>query len=246
VFDLSGKTAIVTGAGQNMGAGIARTLASQGAHVLVNDLFEDRAQSVVDEIAAAGGSAAAAVFDVTDRDAIGSALGAHDPIDILVNNAGNGGAEQMRPTQFKDMDPADWDSAIEINLRGVMNMCHAVINPMIERGWGRIVTISSGAGNAGVGIGVAPYSAGKGGGLGFTRSLALENASSGVTANSVALGLMNNVGHSDVTAHLAKSVPAKRLGSPEDVGAICVYLASEEASWMTAQTINLNGGSITS
>lgn len=246
MFDLVGKTALVTGAGQNMGAGVARALAGQGAHVLVNDLVADRADEVAAEIVAAGGAATGVVFDVTDLDAVTAAVAAHGPVDIVVNNAGNGGAAGMVPRPFKDMDPAEWDGPIEVNLRGVMNTAHATINGMIERGWGRIVTISSGAGNAGVGIGVAPYSAGKGGGLGFMRSLALEVAATGVTANSIALGLMDNVGNSDVTAHLAKGVPVKRLGSPADVGALCVYLASEEASWVTAQTYNLNGGSVTS
>ncbi len=245
MFDLSGKTALVTGAGQNMGAGIARALAGQGARVLVNDLVAERADAVAAEIVSAGGSAVGLAFDVTDLAAVTGAVDGHG-IDVLVNNAGNGGAEQMRPTKFADMDPADWESPIEVNLRGVMNTCHAVVNGMIDRSWGRIITISSGAGASGVGIGVAPYSAGKGGGLGFMRSLALEVASTGVTANSVALGLMNNAGGSDITAALAKSVPVKRLGTPDDVGAICVYLASEEAAWVTAQTINLNGGSITS
>ncbi|MEM7139552.1 MAG: SDR family NAD(P)-dependent oxidoreductase [Actinomycetota bacterium] len=246
MFDLSGKTALVTGAGQNMGAGIARALADQGAHVLVNDLHLDRADAIADEIVAAGGSAAGVGFDVTDLAAVVAAVDANAPVDIVVNNAGNGGAEAMAPTPFAAMDPSAWEGPIEVNLRGVMNTAHATINAMVDRGWGRIITISSGAGNAGVGIGVAPYSAGKGGGLGFMRSLALEVASTGVTCNSVALGLMNNVGNSDVTAHLAKGVPVKRLGSPEDVGAMCVYLASAEASWVTAQTYNLNGGSVTS
>ncbi len=246
MFDLAGRTALVTGAGQNTGAGIARALAGRGALVLVNDLAAERAAAVADEITADGGRATPLPFDVTDLDAVTRAITISGPVDIVVNNAGNGGAEQMRPTPFRDMDPADWESPIEVNLRGVMNCCHAAINPMVERGWGRIITISSGAGASGVGIGVAPYSAGKGGGLGFMRSFALENAAFGVTANSIALGLMDNVGSSDVTAHLATSVPCKRLGSPDDVGALCVYLASDDAGWITAQTINLNGGSVTS
>ena len=246
MFDLSNKTALVTGAGQNVGAGIASALAAQGAHVLVNDLLPERAAAAADEMAAAGGSAEPAAFDVTDLDAIETVLAEHPPIDILVNNAGNSGAEQMRPKPFREMDPAEWDSAIEVNLRGVLNCVHAVINPMVEAGWGRIITISSGAGVSGVGIGVAPYSAGKGGGLGFMRSLALENAEFGVTANSVALGLMDNTAGGSFAEQLARGIPVKRLGTPTDIGAICVYLASEEASWMTGQTINLNGGSITS
>jgi len=246
MFDLSDKTALVTGAGQNVGAGIAGALAAQGAQVLVNDLLPGRAAEVADQVSASGGSAAPAAFDVTDLDAVQAELAKHPPINILVNNAGNGGAEQMRPKPFREMDPAEWDSPIEVNLRGVLNCVHAVINPMVEAGWGRIITISSGAGSAGVGIGVAPYSAGKGGGLGFMRSLALENAQFGVTANSVALGLMDNTAGGPDTEHLARGIPVKRLGTPADIGAICVYLASEEASWTTGQTINVNGGSITS
>ena len=247
MFDLSDKTALVTGAGQNVGAGIASALATQGAHVLVNDLLPERAAAVADQIVAAGGSAAPGAFDVTDLDAIQAELAEHPPINILVNNAGNGGAEQMRPKPFSEMDPTEWDSPIEVNLRGVLNCVHAVINPMVESGWGRIITISSGAGSAGVGIGVAPYSAGKGGGLGFMRSLALENAKLGITANSVAIGLMDQpAGGGPYTEHLARAIPVKRLGCPADIGAFCVYLASEESSWMTGQTINLNGGSVTS
>jgi 3-oxoacyl-[acyl-carrier protein] reductase len=246
MFDLTSRTALVTGAGQGVGAGIARALARRGAHVVVNDVVDERAEAVVGEIRTGGSSAAAAPFDVTDLDAVRAAVEEHSPIDVLVNNAGNAGTGKMRPTPFADMDPAEWDAPIEVNLRGVLNCVHTVLNPMIECGWGRIITISSGAGNAGVGIGVAPYSAGKGGGMGFMRSLALETAASGVTANTVALGLMDNVGGSDATEALARSIPVKRLGTPADVGAICVYLASDEAAWMTGQTINLNGGSVTS
>ena len=246
MFDLSGRTALVTGGGQNVGAGIARALATRGARVLVNDLVAERAEEIVGAITAADGSAAPVIFDVTDLGSIRAALDEHEPIDILVNNAGNGGAEPMSLKPFSEMDPSEWDGPIEVNLRGVLNCVHTVINPMVERRWGRIITISSGAGNSGVGIGVAPYSAGKGGALGFMRSLALENAGYGVTANSVALGLMDNAGKSEATEKLARTIPTKRLGSPDDVGAICVYLASEEAGWMTGQTINLNGGTPTS
>ena len=107
-----------------------------------------------------------------------------------------------------------------------------------------MITISSGAATAGVGIGVAPYSAGKGGALAFTRTLALEIASSGVTANSVAIGLME-LPDPGLTAGLARAIPLGRTGTPEDVGAACVWLASEEAAWVTGQTVQVNGGSIT-
>ena len=135
---------------------------------------------------------------------------------------------------------------IDVNLYGVMNCCRAVIEGMCTRGFGRVITISSGAGQAGLAMGVSAYAAGKGGQIAFMRHLALENARAGVTANTLALGLMSNAGGSEVTAALAKTVPTGRLGTPEDVGAACVFLASNEASWLTGQTIGLNGGNLTS
>ena len=244
MFDLTGRIALVTGAGQNVGAGIAKALAHQGASVAVNDLRGDRAQAVADEIVAAGGNAVAAPFDVTNLAAVGEAVGRLDPVDILVNNAGNAGEGRMAPTPFRTMDPAAWEGPIRVNLYGVLNCCHAVVNAMCDRGWGRIITISSGASTRGVNIGVAPYSAGKGGGLAFTRTLALEVARSGVTANTLALGLMD-VPDRTVTERLAKSVPVGRTGTPEDAAAACVWLASNEAAWVTGQTIELNGGALT-
>ena len=245
MFDLSGRTALVTGAGRNIGAGIARGLASQGAHVVVNDYFAERAATVADEIAAAGGRASPAAFDVLDVDAVVAAAGRIGPVDILVNNAGLSGPADMVPKQFRRMKPDDWQVQIEVNLFGVLNCCHAVIDSMCDRGWGRIITISSGAGTDGVNIGVAPYSAGKGGGLAFTRSLALEVARFGVTANTLALGLMERKNR-EATEHFARAVPVGRTGRPEDAAAACVWLASDEAAWVTGQTIGINGGSLTS
>ncbi|MYB27650.1 MAG: SDR family oxidoreductase [Acidimicrobiaceae bacterium] len=245
MFDLSGRTALVTGAGQNIGAGIARGLATQGAHVVVNDYFADRAQATAGEIMAAGGSAVPSVFDVTDLDAVLAAVAGIGVIDILVNNAGLAGPTDMKAEQFRGMDPADWQASVDVNLYGVMNCCHAVIDGMCERGWGRIITISSAAGTHGVHIGVAPYSAGKGGGMSFTRTLALEVARFGVTANTLALGLFERKNR-EITEHFARAIPAGRTGRPEDVAAACVWLASDEAEWVTAQTIGINGGSLTS
>lgn len=245
MFNLDGKTALVTGAGQNVGAGIARMLASQGAHVLVNDIVADRATDVAQAISKAGQSAEALPFDVTDGEAVRTAIGDRH-IDILVNNAGNAGAETMGVKPFADTEPADWTGPLAVNLGGVMNCTHAVLAGMIERGWGRVIGVVSGAGTVGVNIGVAAYSAGKGGAAGLLRSVALEVAQTGVTVNSIALGLMSNTGDTGVTDQLARVIPTRRLGTPEDVAALCAYLASEEASWMTAQTIPLAGGSITS
>ena len=244
MYDLSERVALVTGAGQNVGAGIAHVLARQGAQVLVNDIVQERADEVVHQITLSGGTARAVLFDVTNLDSVLTALAPTGPIDILVNNAGNAGSERMQPRPFVEMDPEAWASPIRVNLYGVLHCCHAVVPGMCARGRGRVVTISSGAATAGVNIGVAPYSAGKGGAIAFTRSLALEVARAGVTANSLAIGLMENPDQ-QMTERLARSIPVGRAGTPEDVAAACLWLASDEAAWVTGQTIQVNGGSIT-
>jgi 3-oxoacyl-[acyl-carrier protein] reductase len=247
MFDLSGRVALVTGSGQNVGAGIARALARQGARVAINDLVAERADSTAAAIVAAGGVARAFAFDVTDADEvrrgvsdIESALG---PIDVLVNNAGV--PREMGLVRFRELDPARWHEYVDLNLYGVLHGVKAVLDGMVERGFGRVITISSGAGQMGVGIGVSLYGAAKAGAIGFTRHLALEVGGTGVTANCVALGLMNNAGGAAVTERIAATIPARRLGTPEDVGAAVVYLASDEASWVTGQTLGVNGGSHT-
>lgn len=248
MFELDGKVALVTGAGQNVGAGIARALAAQGAAVAVNDLRRERAEAIATGIRETGGRAQAVAFDVTDYDGVVAGVSVAEavlgPVDILVNNAGNGGEAGMTPTQFRDSDPASWRGPIDVNLYGVMNCSRAVINGMVDRGHGRIITIASGAGTIGLGIGVSPYAGGKGGAIGFMRHLAVENARAGVTANTLAIGLMTNEDQT-VTAALARSIPVGRTGTPEDVAYACVYLASDEASWVTGQTIEVNGGAVT-
>jgi NAD(P)-dependent dehydrogenase (short-subunit alcohol dehydrogenase family) len=248
-FDLGGRVALVTGAGQGIGVGIARALADHGAAVVVNDLDPDRAEHAVAGLRRAGATARAVPFDVTDHDAAGAAISAaaaeHGPIDILVNNAGVPPGMAVGP--FRDSDPAEWEPLLSLNTRGVMTCCRHVLGPMRERGHGRIITISSGAGSQGVALGVAAYGAGKGGAISFMRNLALEEARAGITANSVALGLMDNVDlDGSMLTAIARTLPVGRLGSPDDVGALCVYLASDEAAWMTGQTLELNGGSATS
>jgi NAD(P)-dependent dehydrogenase (short-subunit alcohol dehydrogenase family) len=244
LFDLTGRTALVTGAGQNVGAGVAKLLAAQGAHVAVNDIDTRRAATVVAEIVAAGGDAVAAAFDVTDYSAVSEAVRALRTVDILVNNAGNAGAHTMVPKPFCDTEPAEWEGPLRVNVYGVMHCSHAVVSGMCDRAWGRIITISSGAGTRGVNIGVAAYSAGKGAGISFTRTLALEVARSGVTANTLAIGLMG-MPDPTITAAIARSIPVGRTGVPDDIAAACVWLASDEAAWVTGQTIELNGGALT-
>jgi NAD(P)-dependent dehydrogenase (short-subunit alcohol dehydrogenase family) len=249
-FDLSGRVALVTGAGQNVGEGIARALARHGAAVAVNDFHEERARRVAERLAAEGAKAAAVAFDVTDAASVAAGVTRVQrelgPLDILVNNAGNAGTHVFPPKRFAEMEPSEWAKFLDVNLYGVLHCTRAVIGGMCERGFGRVITISSSAGIVGIPMGISLYGAGKGGALAFMRHLAMEVARRGVTANSVALGLMASAADADVTRAMAATVPIGRCGTPEDAAAAVVWLASPEAAWVTGQTIQVNGGSVTS
>lgn len=246
MFDLTGRTALVTGAGRGVGFGIAAALIEAGAVVYVNDLLADRAADAATRL---GPSARPLPFSVADLDAVRAAIDGIEPIDILVNNAGI--PPSMRPVRFRDMDPGEWAAYIDVNLYGVINCVRATIDGMCDRRWGRVITISSGAGTQGLNIGVSLYGAGKGGGIGFMRHLAVECARDGVTANTLALGLMERDDPEvteesrTVTAAMARQVPVGRLGTARDIGTTCVFLASDEAEWITGQTIAVNGGAVT-
>jgi 3-oxoacyl-[acyl-carrier protein] reductase len=259
VFELTGRVALVTGAGQGVGAGIAACLARQGARVIVNDLDAARADATVATINEAGALAVAAPFDVIDPDAVdravrraSSEIGAS--IDILVNNAGV--PPDMELATFADLEPDRWRRYVDLNLYGSLHCIRAVLPDMRSRGWGRIIQISSGAGQAGTKMGISLYGASKSAIEGFLRHLSQEVAAEGITVNALALGLMDNVlsgeataegaGSSEIVASLARTVPAGRLGTPEDAGAAVAFVASDEAGWLTGQTIQLNGGQTTS
>ncbi len=249
MFDLSGRRALVTGAGQGVGVGIVRALASQGAAVAVNDLVASRADATVAALCHAEPSApvVAAPFDVTDPVSVHQGVHTLEqqlggPLDILVNNAGV--PAEMAPRPFRDMEPSEWARYVDLNLYGSLHCIAATVDGMCERGRGRIVQISSGAGRTGLPIGVSLYGASKSAIEGFVRHLAAEVALLGVTANVLALGLMERDDMDrTVTAGLERSIPVGRLGCPDDVGAAVVFLASDEASWLTGQTLDLNGGS---
>jgi 3-oxoacyl-[acyl-carrier protein] reductase len=185
------------------------------------------------------------VFDVTDYDATAAAIvtivGELGPVDIVVNNAGipPGG---IPLTPFAQSDRTLWHRMVDVNLYGVLNTAHLTVGGMCERGWGRIVTISSEAARFGMDQYMSLYGASKAGAVGFTKHLALEVAPSGVTVNCLALGAMdNNSGKWGEV--LAPTIPRRRLGTGADAGAAVVFLASAETDWITGQVLPVNGGS---
>ncbi len=239
-----GRVALVTGAGQGVGAGIAAALAAAGATVAVNDLYADRAEAVAARISAEGGRAHACVADVTDLAAVEAMVGDVEagvgPVDVLVNNAGIP-ADGFVPRPFRAMPVADWERFVQLNLYGVLHGVKATVDGMCDRGWGRIVTVSSEAGRMGLPIGISLYGASKAAAMGFSRHLAVELLGTGVTANCVALGLMAT-GPDDGRRPPS---PTTRLGDPVDVAAAVCFLASDEAEWITGQVLGVNGGALT-
>ncbi len=250
-FGLNGKRALITGSGQGVGEGIARLLAAAGAEVLVNDLVADRAQAVADSIVAGGGKACGVAFDVTDFDGVHAAFAGLGRVDILVNNAGNAGGEGwagMAP--FIATTPADWAKYLDVNLYGAMNCVHAALPGMIEGTWGRVVTVTSEAGRVGEAQ-MAAYCAAKAGAAGFSRGIAHEVARYGITVNNIALGTMRTPVSSalwddptkaDQQKALMSSYLIRRPGDPADAAWAVAMLVSPRGSWMTGQTIPVNGG----
>ena len=235
--------ALVTGASRGIGRAVARRLASDGVFV-VAAARGDHAEPVVREILADGGRAEAVILDVTDRGMIEAMVkGArerHGRIDVLVNNAGI-----ARDQLLLRMKPDDWDAVLATNLTAVFACCQAVLRPMLKQRSGRIVNIGSVVGQTG-NPGQANYAASKAGLVGFSKSLAQEVASRGITVNVVAPGLIET----DMTRQLteqsqqnwADRIPLGRLGSPGDVASAVRFLVSDEASYITGHVLAVNGG----
>ena len=247
---LEGKRAIVTGGGGAIGRAICLRLAEEGCRIAIFDLDEAKATETARLIRAAGGQAGAHDVDIADyfavRAGVAEARAAGGEIEILVNNAG-----WDRFVNFLETDPALWDKIIAVNLRGPLNMHHAVLPGMVEAGAGRVINIASDAGRVGS-SGEAVYSACKGGIIAFTKTMARELARSGVTLNTVCPGPTDTpllrsffdegeAGEKIVQA-LERAIPMKRLGRPEDLPGAVAFLASDDAAFVTGQTISVSGG----
>jgi NAD(P)-dependent dehydrogenase (short-subunit alcohol dehydrogenase family) len=243
MFDLTGKTALITGSGRGVGAGIARALSAQGASVAINDYFPERADELVAELKAQGVTAMAVPFDVTDMAAVQAGIAQVEatlgPVDILVNNVGTL-PHGMMPTPFLKAPVEEWSKHVDNNLYGTLNCCKCVAASMSERGWGRIIAISSDAARVGH-YGSTVYGAAKAAMEGLMRTLAKELGRKGVTANSIVLGLIDTVPE-DFSKGAEKYFSTGRIGTPADIGAAAVYLASEEAGWVTGHSLVVNGG----
>ncbi|MCF8197781.1 MAG: beta-ketoacyl-ACP reductase [Sulfuritalea sp.] len=239
------KIALVTGAMGGLGTAICKALANEGFTVAANCLpnFAPKDEWLA-KTKAEGFDFFVAEADVTDLDAcaamvqkIEAELG---PIDVLVNNAGI-----TRDSMFKKMDKGQWDAVLSTNLDSVFNVTHQVLNGMADRGWGRVINMSSVNGIKGQ-FGQANYSAAKAGILGFTRAIAAEVAKKGVTVNAIAPGYIGTemvmAIKQDVRDSIVATIPAGRLGKPEEIGALCAYLVSDMAGYMTGATLNINGG----
>jgi 2-hydroxycyclohexanecarboxyl-CoA dehydrogenase len=244
------RVALVTGGGRGIGRAIALALAQEGRSVAVADLLGDEAHAVTDEITKEGGSAVAVELDVTDpasvKGGVAMAEGSLGPLDILVNNAG---WDELRP--FVDTDEAFWERVLDVNFKGALRMTHALLPGMVDRGFGRIVSIGSDAARVGSSL-ESVYSGAKGGVIAFTKTIAREAARSGVTANAVCPGPTDTpmlagivAAHEDaerVIGAMTRAVPMRRLAQPEEVAAAVAFFASEQAGYITGQTLSVSGG----
>ena len=241
MFDIAGKSALITGASGGIGGAIARALHGAGANVALSGTREESLNTLSSEL---GENAHVTPADLLDTQSVEGLIGLAEEViggvDILVNNAGL--TRDMLSMRLTD---DDWQSVIDVNLTATFRLSRAVIRGMIKRRWGRIINIASVVGVTG-NAGQANYAASKAGMIGMSKSMAQEVASRGITVNCVAPGMivtaMTDVLSDNQKARILDVVPAGRLGESEEIAAGVLYLASKEASYVTGQTIHINGG----
>jgi 3-oxoacyl-[acyl-carrier protein] reductase len=244
MFRLDGRTALVTGASQGIGEAVARRLAAQGARVVLAARSEDKLKDLAARIGEAGGNATALVLDVSKPETFAERLKSlpedFSAVDILVNNAGIT-ADNLLARMSLD----DWERVLRTNLTGAYAMTREVLRGMMKRRWGRIINVSSVVGLMG-NAGQANYAAAKAGLIGLTKSLARELGSRSITVNAVAPGYIETAMTADLPAaareELSGSIALKRLGTVDDVASAVLYMASEEAGYITGHVLNVSGG----
>lgn len=241
MFDLNGKVVLITGATGGIGKSIARKMREKGAKLILSGTRQDVLNNIVSEF---GNETKGIVTDLNDKDDIISladeAEKCFGQIDVLINNAG-----VTADNLFMRMKDEDWEKVININLTAAMRLTRQVIRGMIKKRFGRVIFISSVVGYTG-NAGQTNYSASKSALVGLTKSLALEVASRGITCNLIAPGFistpMTDKLSDDQKNNIVKNIPVNRLGMPDDISNACVYLASDEASFITGSTLHINGG----
>lgn len=244
-MSVAGKNVLVTGGSRGIGAAIAKEFAARGANVALNYAgSQQAAEQTKQEILKMGVSCEVYQADVSDPQAVEEMIKAAEtdmgPVDILVNNAGI-----TRDSLFMRMKESDWDQVMATNLKGVFNCSKALIRGMIKRKTGKIINITSVVGLSG-NIGQANYAASKAGVIGFTKSLALELASRNIQVNAIAPGYigtdMTDSIPDNVKEEMIKKIPAGKIGRPEDIAKAVMFLASEDADYITGQVLSVNGG----
>jgi 2-hydroxycyclohexanecarboxyl-CoA dehydrogenase len=243
---LGGRHALVTGGGSGIGRAVAQRLARDGAAVTIVDVDRAAGVAAAAALAAAGALAGAIEADVADQQAVHAAVGearaARGPVHVLVCSAGIAGFAPVT-----EMTRAAWDRMLAVHLTGTFHVVQAIVPDMVAAAWGRIVTLSSVGGLRG-GPNLSHYAAAKAGVVGFTKAVALELAGEGITANVVAPGLIDTPmlrGSGippDLFERSRQAIPVGRLGTPDDVAAVCAFLASDEAGFVTGQVVSPSGG----